>query len=111
MTNEIACTSCGYVGEPKTITRGTFAVEVVLWLCFLVPGFIYSVWRMSSRHDGCPTCGLTTLIPQDSPMGKKVIREHALVVPVSTIEPARPPSKVAKSIGRSLGRFVGRLLK
>lgn len=111
MSNEIVCTSCGYVGEPKTLTRGSMAVEIALWLCFLIPGLIYSVWRLSSKYDGCPTCGQTTLVPRSSPIGQKFVRENALPVPVRKMEPARPPSKLAKSMGRSLGRLVGRILK
>jgi hypothetical protein len=111
MSEEVVCVSCGYVGEPRTITKGTMGVEVILWLCFVIPGLIYSVWRMSSRHDGCPSCGQTVLIPRTSPMAQKFLRENLpekLVVPA---EPARPPSKAAHAAGKSLGRLVGRLFR
>ena len=112
MLEEVVCTSCGYVGEPKVITKGSMDVEIVLWLCFLIPGLIYSVWRRSSGQDGCPSCGQTAaLIPRASPMAQKFLRENLpekLVVP---IEPARPPSKAAYSTGKSLGRFLGRIIE
>ncbi len=111
MAEEIVCTSCGYVGEPATITKGTMSVEIILWLCFLVPGLIYSVWRVSSRHDGCPTCGQTALIPRTSPMAQKFLRENLPEKLVISTEPTRPPSKAAHSAGRALGRFVGRMFK
>src|SRR5947208_13045438 len=50
------CTNCGYVRNPISITRGAFAIEVLLWLFFLVPGIIYSVWRLTSRYAACPKC-------------------------------------------------------
>jgi ssDNA-binding Zn-finger/Zn-ribbon topoisomerase 1 len=53
----IKCPNCGYEGEAKTYTKGSLAVEIVLWLFFLLPGLIYSVWRLSSRYEGCPKCG------------------------------------------------------
>lgn len=53
----IACPNCGYEGYPKTYTAGSFMVELALWLCFFVPGFIYSIWRLSSRYYICPKCG------------------------------------------------------
>ena len=42
------CPNCGTIDHPMTITRGSFWVEVMLWLFFLVPGLIYSVWRLST---------------------------------------------------------------
>src|SRR5438128_6702947 len=32
------CTNCGYVGNPISITRGDFAIEVLLWLFSSCPG-------------------------------------------------------------------------
>lgn len=61
------CPNCGTIDHPMTITRGSFWVEVMLWLFFLVPGLIYSVWRLSTRYDGCPACGYRDIIPPDSP--------------------------------------------
>jgi hypothetical protein len=108
--SEAVCTSCGYVGEPKTMTKGSIAVEIVLWLCFLVPGLIYSIWRLSSRYDGCPSCGQITLIPVDSPMAQKFLREN-LPEKLVSIDARRAPSKTARSVGKALGRFFGRLFK
>ena len=47
------CKDCGTVGETKTVARGSMGVEIVLWLCFIVPGLIYSIWRLSSKHETC----------------------------------------------------------
>ena len=107
---EVVCTSCGYVGEPKTITKGSIAIEIVLWLCFLVPGLVYSIWRLSSRHDGCPSYGQGTLIPVNSPMAQKFLREN-LPEKLVAIEARQAPSKAAQSAGKALGRLVGRLFK
>lgn len=105
MSVEIVCTSCGYVGKPETITKGSFGIEVILWLCFLIPGLIYSVWRLSSRHKGCPSCGQTTLIPRTSPMAQKFLRENFPETFVAANATARPPSGFAYSAGKSLGRM------
>ena len=111
MSEEVVCTACGYVGQPKTITKESIGVEILLWLLFLVPGLIYSVWRLSSRYDGCPSCGQATVIPRTSPMAQKFLRENLPEKLTVSTEPARPPSKAAQSAGRSLGRLVGRVLK
>lgn len=61
------CPTCGTVGDPVTRTQGAFLIEVVLWCCFLVPGLIYSLWRLSSKQAVCPRCGAPHMIPSDSP--------------------------------------------
>lgn len=62
------CQACGHEGPTKQITKGSTAIELILWLLFLVPGLIYSIWRHNSRTAGCEVCGATTLIPPNSPM-------------------------------------------
>lgn len=64
------CTTCGHEGGTESKTRGSFLIEIILWLCFIVPGLIYSIWRVSSRHPVCASCGAATLVPPDSPMAK-----------------------------------------
>jgi len=61
------CMTCGIDGAPKRETRGSFAIEVILWLCFLVPGLIYSIWRISTRFDSCAACGSKQLVPVNAP--------------------------------------------
>ena len=111
MSGELVCTACGHVGDSKTITKGHFALEIVLWLCFLVPGFIYSVWRHTSRYEACPACGNSKLLPKDTPMAQKFLKDNLPEQLVVRPESARPPSKAAHSAGRSFGRVVGKLLK
>lgn len=69
------CTSCGSQGEGRTRTRGSFLIEIVLWLCLIVPGLIYSIWRMTTKARVCEACGASTLVPADSPMAMKMRRE------------------------------------
>lgn len=61
------CLTCGNEATAETKTPGSLMIEVVLWLCFIVPGLIYSIWRMSSRTDVCAVCGSNQIIPTDSP--------------------------------------------
>ena len=68
--SEMFCTSCGNTGTPKKVTRGSIWIELVLWLCFLVPGLIYSIWRLTTRHPACRACGAATLVPVDSPVAQ-----------------------------------------
>lgn len=75
MAKKLVCTQCHYVGEPKGAIGGNGCIEVILWLCFIIPGLIYSIWRSSSRHKVCPKCGNKSLIPIDSPKAKSIMSE------------------------------------
>jgi hypothetical protein len=61
------CQHCGSLGAPKTRVKGSFWIEVILWFCFLVPGVIYSVWRLTTKDKVCTACGALNMIPVDSP--------------------------------------------
>jgi len=53
---QIRCPNCKYEGPGKFITKGSFGVEVILWLFLIVPGLIYSIWRLSNKKWTCPQC-------------------------------------------------------
>jgi len=74
MAKEMFCVKCGYKGKPKLITKGSIGLEIVLWLFFLIPGLIYSIWRHTSRYRGCLKCK-DTMIPLDSPVAQKLLAE------------------------------------
>lgn len=57
------CPNCGFEGTPKLITPGSIGVEIVLWLFLLVPGLVYSIWRVSNKHQVCPVCRYLNIMP------------------------------------------------
>ena len=73
---QFVCTTCGFIGSPKKIVKGSILIELVLWLAFLVPGLIYSIWRLTTKYDACPKCKNASMIPVDSPTGQKLIGEN-----------------------------------
>lgn len=75
MAEKIICHNCGYVGEPQRITKGSFAIELGLWIVFLLPGLIYSIWRLTSRYDGCSKCESKDIVSVYSPIGQKLLKE------------------------------------
>lgn len=66
------CNNCGFTGRRKTETRGSILIELVLWLCLIVPGLIYSIWRMTTRYSVCPKCDNRLMIPTNSPKYKEL---------------------------------------
>jgi hypothetical protein len=64
------CKKCGNVGPTKAIMKGSFAIELVLWLFFLLPGLVYSIWRLTTKGRGCSVCGSDDVIPANAPLAK-----------------------------------------
>ena len=58
---------CGTDGPTNPVTPGNLAIEIILWLCFVIPGLIYSIWRIGARKHACSVCGSFRLIPGASP--------------------------------------------
>lgn len=63
----VYCTTCGSEAPAKSVTKGSIGIELILWLLFLVPGLIYSIWRLTTKHRACKVCGSTVIIPPQSP--------------------------------------------
>lgn len=104
--DNLLCTHCGHVGIPDRHTPGSGWIELVLWLCVLVPGLIYSIWRRSASRPVCERCGSAVLLPLESPVARTFAANHQIALPV----PA-PPSAGAYQVGGGLGRLVGRAIR
>lgn len=84
------CVTCGSEVKPKTRVKGSVVTEFVLWIFFLLPGVIYSIWRLSTKEKVCTACGASTLVPIDSPV--------ALHLRASLNLPVAPPSSATTSL-------------
>lgn len=73
MAKILLCSNCGTQGKPKLKTKGSIFIEIILWLCLIVPGLIYSIWRHTTRYKACPSCGAPNMIPLDSPRAQEVL--------------------------------------
>lgn len=72
----MVCTTCHTVGRTSTKTQGSFLIEIILWCFFLVPGIIYSIWRITSTQKVCGACGSPQLVPVGSVAGRKIAEEN-----------------------------------
>jgi hypothetical protein len=77
VAKELICSACGTAGKPKSHTRGSIFIEIILWLCFIIPGLIYSIWRLTTRRPVCRTCGSTQMVPLTSPAGKALAAKYS----------------------------------
>lgn len=53
---KVFCTHCYHTGSPKTITKWSIFLELLLW-CMIIPWMIYSWYRAKSRYCICAKCG------------------------------------------------------
>lgn len=56
------CNSCGNYSS-SAMKKGSGWIEFILYLCYLVPGIIYSIWRRSGSPNVCPICRSSGLVP------------------------------------------------
>ena len=73
---EAICPNCGFKGKPKIKTKGSIFIEIILWCCFIVPGLIYSIWRITSRQKVCRSCEYSNPVPLDSPKGRELLKKY-----------------------------------
>lgn len=66
------CTTCGTQANPATSNKGSGLIELILWLCFILPGLIYSIWRRSKLTPTCPACHHASMVPITSPIGQSL---------------------------------------
>jgi len=109
MSDPLFCTSCGHTGKPRSETPGSLLIEIILWLCILIPGIIYTVWRHNRRHDVCEKCGSAALIPPDSPIAKSFYVANPGTAPMVAVSPPVRASAGSVSFGRWLGRKFSQL--
>ncbi len=98
MAQKLICSACGHVGSSKTAVKGNILIEIILWLFFIIPGLIYSIWRSSSRYKKCVVCGSTNLVPVDTPVGRKMLAEQGKTIEEVVGESGKQKKSVGKKI-------------
>lgn len=63
----VHCMTCGTDAPSAQRTRGSFGIEIILWICFIIPGLIYSLWRLTTKRQVCSACGSEAIVPPQSP--------------------------------------------
>jgi len=60
------CPACGLVARGMPVPRGRLSLELLLWMAFLLPGLLYTLWRVSNPHRVCVSCHHAGLLPLDA---------------------------------------------
>lgn len=72
MKHDKLCLQCGTIGSTKRMMKGSILTELFLWIFFIVPGLIYTIWRHCTVYQGCRQCGSANVIPTDSPRAREL---------------------------------------
>ena len=102
------CAVCGSPTDGKRVTPGSLGLELLLWLFFLLPGIIYSAWRLASRRESCGVCGASEIVPVETPRGQMLAAQfghHGHVV-VPTREGGVVAEKVVGVVILAIGLVV-----
>ncbi len=76
--------------------KGSGWIEFVLWLAYIVPGVIYSIWRRGGEPSICPTCKKETLKPYDAQEEAIEKKKEETVDCEWCAEPIQPKAKLCK---------------
>jgi len=75
-TKPMLCKQCGETGKPVVRARGSMGMELLCWALLIIPGIIYSVWRMTTKRKVCRHCGSEQIIPMTSPVAKQMLAKQ-----------------------------------
>lgn len=73
LSEEFICRMCRHIGPLELNKKGKLSIETILWVLFLIPGLVYSIWRRTGRWFACPDGGSYHLVPLRSPMGRDAL--------------------------------------
>ena len=79
----VVCTVCKSQGRMKRKAKGSFLIELLLWMFSVVmlfvffplaiTGLIYSLWRIVGKRKVCRSCGSEAIVPLSSPRGREIV--------------------------------------
>ncbi len=94
MTKQV-CTTCNNTTN-EGLMRGNGFIELVLWLAYIIPGVIYSIWRRGGEPSICPACKKETLKPYDAKEEEVEKQQKETIDCEWCAEPIKPQAKLCK---------------
>lgn len=86
------CKQCGTLNNNGDALPGSGWIELVLWLCYIVPGVIYSIWRRTKRNAACVACSSRELVQVGTPVGAELAKQYHPRSTISTDGPLNAPN-------------------
>ena len=73
-TKKYVCMECGCQRDPINANRGLLVIEIFMWLLYILPGVIYSIWRRVRKQQVCPNCRNPSVVLTSSSRAMGVMR-------------------------------------
>jgi len=73
-TKKYVCMECGCQREPIDAKRGLLVIEIFMWLLYIIPGIIYSIWRRVRKQKVCSKCRTPSVVLTSSSRAMGVMR-------------------------------------
>lgn len=73
-TKKYVCMECGCQRDPVDAKRGLLVIEICMWLLYILPGVIYSIWRRVRKYQVCPQCRNPSVVLTSSSRARGVMR-------------------------------------
>jgi len=73
-TKKYVCMECGCQRDPIDAKRGLLVIEIFMWLLYILPGVIYSIWRRVRKQQICPNCQNPSIELTSSPRAVGMMR-------------------------------------
>jgi hypothetical protein len=68
----------GFKGWSEPVIKGSLLIEIILQTFFIIPGLIYSIWRLASKYSAWPKYLAPNIIPLDSPVAQKILSTNGI---------------------------------
>jgi hypothetical protein len=102
--NTAVCKNCEEIGQVGVKLPGSGWVEFVLYLLWIAPGILYSVWRRKGTKQVCAACGSDQLVAAKTRAGKQIIAGQ---YEIFKIEPDRLGQFKPPTFGRATSISCG----
>ena len=89
-TKKYVCMECGCQRDPINAKRGLLVIEIFMWLLYIFPGIIYSIWRRVRKQQVCPNCRNPSVVLTSSSRAMGVMRlmkTFSGSLPTATVKP------------------------
>ena len=73
-TKKYVCMDCGCQRDPINAKRGLLVIELFMWLLYILPGVIYSIWRRVRKQQVCPNCRYPSVVLTSSSRAMDMLR-------------------------------------
>ena len=114
LTKKYVCMECCCQRDPIWVKRGWLIIEIVMWLLYVLPGVIYSIWRRVRKQQVCPNCLNPTMVLTTSSRVMKVRQlmnavtggavrseESPIPAPRNPVKPSVPPALPVPSASKT----------